>query len=318
MSSSRLRFLFVWLTATFFLLAVANAGASSRSIVPSTSSVSFGNVQVGSKQAQYETLTNSGHGTATISQVTATGAGFSVNGLSLPMNLNSGQSVTFTVVFAPKTGGGANGGISVVSNASSSSLTIALSGNGTSAGQLTCGTNTLNFGNVTVGNSKTLTNTLTATGSSVTISSATTTDAEFTLGGFSLPKTIAAGQTVSFTLTFAPRASGAASGSISLASNAVHNPVVETLTGSGVIGPAHSVALTWAANTSAVVGYNVYRSETFGGPYTRLTTTPDPSTNYIDNSVQGGQAYYYVNTAVDSRGAESKYSTQLRALIPNP
>jgi hypothetical protein len=86
---------------------------------------------VGSTQAQYETLTNSGQAPITISQVAATGAGFSVNGLSLPMNLNNRQSVTFTVAFAPKASGGVTGGISVVSNASSSALTIALSGNGT-------------------------------------------------------------------------------------------------------------------------------------------------------------------------------------------
>jgi hypothetical protein len=46
--------------------------------------------------------------------------------------------------------------------------------------------------------------------------------------------------------------------------------------------------------------------------------TPAANTNYIDTSVQGGQTYYYVNTAIDSVGAESKSSTQVRALIPSP
>ncbi len=309
----------VLLTTTFLLLSAANAAASApRSLAPSPSSLSFANVQVGSTKAQYETLTNSGNSTVTISQATATGAGFSVSGLNLPMSLNKGQSVTFTVLFSPKASSVSSGGISVVSNASNSPLTIALSGTGISAGQLTSSATTLNFGSVIVGRSKTLTNTLTATGSSVTILSATTTSAEFSLGGLSLPKTISAGQTVSFTLTFTPRASGTASGSISLASNAAHTPTVESLTGSGTKGTQHSVSLSWGASTSSVVGYNVYRSGTASGPYTKLTTTPDVSTNYIDSSVQSGQTYYYVNTAVDSRGAESKYSIQVRALIPSP
>jgi type II restriction/modification system DNA methylase subunit YeeA len=46
--------------------------------------------------------------------------------------------------------------------------------------------------------------------------------------------------------------------------------------------------------------------------------TPAANTNYIDTSVQGGQTYSYVNTAIDSVGAESKSSTQVRALIPSP
>src|SRR6476646_8692358 len=157
------RFLPVWLIPAFFLLTTASPAAwASRSLASSPSSVTFGNVQVGSKQAQYETLTNSGDSTVTISQATVTGAGFSVSGLSLPLSLNRGQSVTFTALFTPKASGAASGGISVASNAYNSSLTIALSGTGFSGGQLTSSPTTLNFGNVTLGSSKTLTATLTA------------------------------------------------------------------------------------------------------------------------------------------------------------
>ena len=37
-----------------------------------------------------------------------------------------------------------------------------------------------------------------------------------------------------------------------------------------------------------------------------------------DNSVVGGQTYYYVVTAVDSSGAESGYSNQTQAVVPSP
>jgi hypothetical protein len=314
---SRLRFL-MFSSALFLLSAVTPANSASRTVVSSPSSVSFGNVQVGSKQTKYETLTNSGSSALMISQANVSGTGFSLSGLSLPITLNKGDSVTFNVVFTPKAGGSSNGGITVNSNASNSSLTIALSGTGVSGGKLTSSASTLNFGSVNVGSIKTLTANLSATGSSVTISSASTTNSEFTLAGMSLPKTIPAGQSISVTLTFAPRASGTASGSISLASNAANTPAVETLTGSGTGAARHSVALSWTASTSPVAGYNVYRSGSSGGPYTKLTSVLDASTKFVDSSVQSGLTYYYVNTAVDSHGAESKYSAQLRAAIPNP
>ncbi len=319
------RLLIVVFTTPLFLISAASAATSAsfhgtnwKRLAASPSSVSFGNTQVGSSQTQHETLTNSGNSTVTISQATGTGAGFSLSGLSLPLILNKGQSVTFSVLFTPKVVGSASGAIAVVSNASNPNLAIALAGTGVSAGRLTSSASALNFGSVTVGTSKSLTTTLTATGSSVTVSSATSTSPEFRLSGLSFPKTITAGQSASFTLSFTPQSSGAASGSISLISNAANAPTVETLTGSGTTTSLHDVSLYWNSSSSAVVGYNVYRSTTSGGPYTRINPALDVSTSYNDSSVKGGITYYYVNTAVDTSGVESKYSNQLQAVIPGP
>ena len=311
--------LFGLFTVALFLIS-ATSGASALSLDFSSSSVSFGNIPVGSTQMQYETFTNNySSSTVTISRTTVSGTGFSLSGLSLPISLPPGQSVTFAVAFTPQASGTQTGRITVFANAwGTPSHSITLSGTGVSGGQLVSSASSLNFGTVSVGNSKTLTAALSASGSSVTISSASTTNSEFTLAGLSLPKTITAGQSVSVTLTFTPRASGTASGSISLASNAGNILVVESLTGSGTGAAQHSVGLSWIPSSSPVVGYNIYRSKTSGGPYTKLTPVLEPSTNYVDISVQSGQTYYYVNTAVDSHGAESKYSTQLRALIPSP
>lgn len=319
------RLLIVVFTIPLFLISAASAATSAsfqgtnwKRLAASPSSVNFGNVQVGSSQTRYETLTNSGKSTVTISQATVTGAGFSLSGLSLPLSLNNGQSVTFSVLFTPKVGGSTRAGIAVVSNASTPALSIALSGTGISAGHLITSVTTLNFGSVTLGTSKMLTATLTATGSSVTVSSATSTSPEFSLGGLSLPATIAAGQSASFTLTFAPQSSGTASGSISLTSNAANTPTVETLTGSGTATSLHSASLHWNSSPSVVVGYNVYRSATSGGPYTKVNPVLDASTSYIDSSVQGGTTYYYVSTAVDTSGTESIYSNQSQVVIPSP
>ncbi len=57
----------------------------------------------------------------------------------------------------------------------------------------------------------------------------------------------------------------------------------------------HSVALNWAGSaTCGTCLYNVYRSTTMGGPYTKINSFPTSSTSYTDSSVVGGSTYYYV------------------------
>jgi fibronectin type 3 domain-containing protein len=66
------------------------------------------------------------------------------------------------------------------------------------------------------------------------------------------------------------------------------------------------------------MGYNVYRSGTSGGPYTKINSGLDPNTAYTDSSVKGGQTYYYVTASVAGSGTESRYSNQVQAVIPYP
>jgi hypothetical protein len=81
----------------------------------------------------------------------------------------------------------------------------------------------------------------------------------------------------------------------------------------------HSATLNWVATTSSrVVGYNIYRSTTSGGPYTKVNSTPIPGTHYTDSSAQAGQTYYYVTTSVEFRGIESEHSTQVTVTVPSP
>jgi len=214
--------------------------------------------------------------------------------------------------------GNVTGSISVVSNASNSTLTISLGGSGTAAGQLVVTPTALDFGSIVVGTSTSLTGTLSATGSSVTVSSATSNSSEFTLSGLSFPVTLAAGQSASFTFTFRPQASGTDTASISFISNASNSPTVESLTGRGALSPLHSVELSWSPSTSAVVGYNIYRSGASDGPYAKINSALNAATGYTDNTVQAGVTYYYVTTAVDASGVESVYSNQAQVVVPTP
>jgi hypothetical protein len=298
---------------------LSGTGISPPSVLqPTSSSLSFGSVQVGNSTTQSETLTNSGGSSVSITQANLSGSAFSVSGLNLPLTLIPEQSFTFDVVFAPNSAGSVTGSISVVSNASNSTLIISLGGTGTAAGQLVVTPTTLDFGSIVVGTSTSLPATLSATGSSVTVSSATSNSSEFTLSGLSFPVTLAAGQSASFTFTFRPQASGTDTASISFISNASNSPTVESLTGSGVLSPLHSVDLSWSPSTSAVVGYNVYRSGASDGPYAKINSALNAATAYTDNTVQAGVTYYYVTTAVDASGVESVYSNQAQAVVPTP
>jgi fibronectin type 3 domain-containing protein len=101
-------------------------------------------------------------------------------------------------------------------------------------------------------------------------------------------------------------------------------PIVVTATGAGVHQTATvnltvtaQVALSWTASQSpGTAGYNIYRSMTSGGPYTKLNSSLDPNTNYNDQAVQDGYTYYYVTTAVSNGGMESVYSNEASALVP--
>lgn len=300
--------------STTMIIPVSGTGVSAGQLAANPTSVSF-SAQTGTSQTLSQALTNSGGSSVTVSQATLTGSGFSISGLNLPFTLPAGQTYTFSVTFAPTASGTVSGSISVASDASDPTLLISLSGTGTSSGQLTVSPSGLNFGTVTVGSSVSQTGTLSATGSSVTVSSASLSNSEFALSGLSLPLTLAAGQSVPFTMTFAPQTSGTASGTAGFASNASNAPTSQSLTGSG--GTQHSVNLSWV-DSSAVAGYNIYRGGTSGGPYTKINSALDATTAYTDSTVQAGQTYYYVTTAMDSSGTESAYSNEVQAVIPSP
>jgi phospholipase C len=85
----------------------------------------------------------------------------------------------------------------------------------------------------------------------------------------------------------------------------------------GIPPQPHRVLLSWAAGPSSVSAYAVYRGDTAGGPYTKITSTPGAITAYTDSSVLSGHTYYYVVTSLDLRGDESSYSNEAGAAIPS-
>ena len=261
-------------------------------------------------------LTNAGTRAAVqISQVTASGPGFTITGVTLPVNLEVGQSVTLSVDFKPTSAGSTSGNVSIASTATSSNISVGLSGAGLASGQLAVSPASVNFSSVTIGGSQNQTGTLTAGSSSITVSSASWNGTGFSLGGISFPVTIPAGQSVPFRVTFAPQTTGAVNGTVSFLSNASNSPTNETLGGTGVQATPHSVGLSWNPDASTVQGYYVYRGAQTGGPYAKISTL-QPGTSYVDASVSSGQTYHYVVTTLGTNSQESAYSNEAVAVIP--
>jgi hypothetical protein len=284
-------------------------------------SVNFGTVVKGTSNSQTITLQNGGNSTLTFSKVTPPGAGFTISGLSTATTIPAGGSVAFNAIFTPTTTAAVNGSITLATNGAPASLTIALSGTGgASTVQLGAAPTSLNFNTISVGNSTSLSSTLTNSGNSnITISSVTATGAGVTTSGLSAGMILAPQQSAVLTITFTPTAAIVLTGAnVKIASNAPNSPITITLAGTGQAAPtSHSVALSWTPSTTAgVSGYNVYRATTSGG-YGTTPVNPSPVTGatYTDTTVVSGQTYFYVATAVDS-GEQSVDSNEVQAVIP--
>src|SRR5438105_1626660 len=216
--------------------------AASGQLTLASSGLNFDSVQVGSSSALSTSVSNTSKSNITISQVSATGTGFSFSGPSLPITLAPQQNVNLYVTFAPQSSGSANGTLSIVTGSAignsgkqrSNSTTISLSGTGTSSGQLAANPSNLNFGTAQVGTSQSITESLTNSGgSSDTISQVTPSGTGFSLSGFVAPLTLSPGQSVTFSVAFSPTLSGTASGSLSVISDASDPSLSVSLSGTG-------------------------------------------------------------------------------------
>ena len=183
-------------------------------------------------------------------------------------------------------------------------------------GQLTVAPAALNFGSVALGGKATLTGTLTAGSSDVNVSSAAWNGQGYNVSGITFPVTVAAGKSVTYSVTFAPQVTGDSAGSVSFVNDGSTSPLLQSLDGNGGQLSTHTVGLSWNASASSVIGYNVYRGTQSGGPYQLLTSSPQPDTNYTDDAVLSNTTYYYVAKAVDANHVESVPSNEAQAAIP--
>ncbi len=103
----------------------------------------------------------------------------------------------------------------------------------------------VSFGNVKIKTQTSQTLRLSNTGTTdLAISQATLSGTGFSMSGLTAPLTMAAGTSMNFTVSFQPTTAGAASGSLSISSNASSTPLTVSLTGTGVATSTPAISIT--------------------------------------------------------------------------
>jgi hypothetical protein len=215
----------------------APTSAASQGVLSfSPASVNFGNVSVGSAKTFKVLISNTGSATVTISNDAVSGSEFSFSGVTLPRAIYAKTSIWVTVEFKPQDSGTSSGYVQLTSNATTATSRIALTGSGTAAATTTAAVpSNAAFGNVAVGTTDTQSIQVQNHGTSaLTITKTTISGTEFRIANLSTPKTLSAGQTLTFNAEFLPAKAGWSTGTIVLVASDQKNNIPIPLSGTGV------------------------------------------------------------------------------------
>ncbi|QNI33471.1 choice-of-anchor D domain-containing protein [Alloacidobacterium dinghuense] len=111
-------------------MAGTGVAAGSPQLSVSPTSLSFGDVTVGSNPTLNVMLTSTGSSPVTVNSAAISGGGFTLSGASFPVTLNPQQAVSLSIQFAPASAGASTG--KLVISSSSATVTVSLSGTGSS------------------------------------------------------------------------------------------------------------------------------------------------------------------------------------------
>jgi len=123
----------IWISGAALNIPLTGTGTTTTvdQLTIAPTSLNFGSVDIGNTTTQPSTITASG-GSVTVSSASSSSSQFSIAGASFPLTLSAGQSAQFNVIYAPTTSGSASATLTLISNASDSKATEALSGTGVS------------------------------------------------------------------------------------------------------------------------------------------------------------------------------------------
>jgi len=239
-------------------VSLAGTGTSTPqpSISLDASSLTFGSQTVGSTSAaQGVTVSNGGAATLTFGSFTLTGAAagdFTRGGsCASAATLAAGASCSVSFTFTPGGTGARTATLTIASDASNGSAVLSLAGSGAAVATPTVSLTpaALDFGNQAVGSSSAARNvTLTNSGSGTLAIAGITATSGFALT-HNCGASLASAQSCTLAVTFTPASTGAAVGSVALASNATGSPHSVALAGSGVTA---SPVLAWTPAASAL------------------------------------------------------------------
>ncbi len=215
-------------------------GATQGRLVLAPNTVQFGHINVGTTASVAIKMTNMGNAPIVFSgERYLSSPSITMTGFKLPVTLAVGQSLTFTVKFAPTVAGGDSGAITFLSNAVNNDVVLWMNGYAlaSTAAKVSAVPASASFGNVSVGTTNSQTIQLKNAGTSaLTISTVTAAGTGFSVGGLKLPMSLGIGTTANVTLAFAPKSAGAATGSATITGN--FSTVTVPASGTGVAGKA--------------------------------------------------------------------------------
>jgi hypothetical protein len=250
------------------------------------------------------TLSSSNSAVTVPSQVSATSGARSLGFTATAAAVTSAQTATLTASyrFAGRT--------------SSQTFSLNLYPAPTSGSTLTVTPTSLAFGTVALNTPATLPVTLKNTGNSSITGTAMVSGTGFSMTAAS--GTISPGQSITGTVQFDPSSAGAATGTLTVKTNAENPLITVPLTGTGGSASQHSVTLNWSAPSNSpdpISGYITYRSAN-GAAYAALNSSPLSATTYTDKSVQSGVTYNYYVESQASNGSLSTPSNAVQVKVP--
>lgn len=235
-----------WYTQIAKLPPMTNCASSGPAVFLSTTSVNFGNQQVGVTSApQVITLTNSQSISLSISSITTSGDFAQTNTCGASLAANS--SCTISVTFTPTTSGSRSGMLTVNDNAANTPQTASLSGTGLTS-SLSISPSSIGYGNQIVNT--------TSSGSTVTITNNgfvnVTLNSIVASGNYSETDSctgvvLVPGQNCTATVKFAPTVVATVPGALTINDTAAGSPHVVTLSGTGIVAVSITSSLTFAA-----------------------------------------------------------------------
>jgi hypothetical protein len=236
------------------IAALSGTGLAPGNLTLSPASSSFGSVVVGATSSSVTfTGTNSGGAAVSLQAPAITGA-FAIQSNTCGTSLAAAGTCAVSVNFAPTVAGSAQGTLSISGAFAASPASAALAGTGLTPGNVTFSPASAGFGTVVLG-SKSQSVPITATntgGVSVSLQTPAITG-DFSVQSTTCGASLAPSGTCVVAVVFAPTASGARSGTLSLAGNFAASPAIAALSGTGVTPGTLSLSPTSISFGSVVL-----------------------------------------------------------------
>ncbi len=230
----------------------SSAAAPILTLSPSSSTIGFGEVPVGTRKDFRLTVKNTGTANLVVTSATLASRTEFLIGSTAWSNktLAPGESGEIALAFKPTSAGNKSDVLTIVTNAGNKTINLSGAGLSTGSPDISMSPSSLSFGNVAVGAYKTATFTISNPGSAplnVTSISIGTGTGQYSVNLNST--TVSAGSSKTVTVTFKPTSAGSKSGTVAIEAEGINRSLAVLLSGTGTSGTAPALSLTPSSST---------------------------------------------------------------------